>query len=253
VSDPVESERVAEQVGEVALWQDVECGSYAGDLETWRQLAAAQGGPVLELGCGVGRVALELAGAGHEVTGLEREPELVAELLRRARARRLAVGAIVADASDFKLQRRFALILGPMQLAHLLGGPEGRRSMLRRAAAHLAPRGRVALALLSGDAASAVGTPPPLPDVLERDGWIYSSLPIEVRRAPGGLEVRRLRQAVSADGDLSEELDVTRLDDVTPGQLEAEALDCGLRTVARLEIPETPDHVGSTVVVLERG
>jgi hypothetical protein len=144
------------------------------------------------------------------------------------------------------------LIAGPMQLAHLLGGPEGRSSMLRCAADHLAPGGRIALALLAGNAASAAGTPPPLPDVLERDGWIYSSLPIEVRRAPGALEVRRLRQAVSPRGELSEELDVTRLDDLTPAGLEEEARGCGLRPAGRLTIPETPDHVGSTVVLLER-
>jgi SAM-dependent methyltransferase len=244
---------VAMQPTDEALWQDVECGAYDGDLETWRQLAAAQAGPVLELGCGVGRVALDLASAGHRVAGVERDPDLLAELASRAKARGLTVEAVAADVREFAVAQRFALIVAPMQLAHLLDGLTGRRSMLRCAAEHLAPSGRVALALLAGDAASAAGTPPPLPDVLERDGWVYSSLPIEIRRAADGLEVRRLRQTVSPGGALSEELDVTRLDDLTPAQLEAEALDGGLRPAGRLEVPETPDHVGSTVVLLERG
>ena len=36
-----------------------------------------------------------------------------------------------------------------------------------------------------------------LPDVRELDGWVYSSLPLEVAVAGGGIEVRRLRQLVS--------------------------------------------------------
>jgi SAM-dependent methyltransferase len=236
------------------IWHDVECGSYSGDLELWRELAAvARSGRVLELGCGTGRVALILARAEHGVTGLDHDAILAAELARRARSEGLPVDAVAADARDFHLGRRFGLVVAPMQLVHLLGGPEGRRSMLRCAAEHLTPSGRIAVALLSGDATSVPHASPPLPDVVERDSWVYSSLPLEVRGLPGALEVRRLRQAVSPAGDLSEELDVTRLDALTAPEFESEALESGLRPVERLEVAETADHVGSTVVVLEVG
>ncbi len=43
---------------ERAIWHDAECGAYAADLALWEELAAAAGGPVLDLGCGTGRVAL---------------------------------------------------------------------------------------------------------------------------------------------------------------------------------------------------
>jgi len=52
------------------IWHDVECGGYEGDLALWRELAAA-GGPILDLGCGTGRVALDLARRGHRVHGLD--------------------------------------------------------------------------------------------------------------------------------------------------------------------------------------
>jgi SAM-dependent methyltransferase len=251
VTGPHEVGRIVPGLDPAVLWHDTECGGYAGDLDLWERLATARNGPVLELGCGTGRVALTLARDGHEVTGLDTDAALVCELERRARADGLPVETEVADARDYALERRFALIVAPMQLAHLLGGRPGRASMLTSSAAHLEPAGQLGLALLSDDASSAVGVPPPVPDVLERDGWIYSSLPIEARRSSDGIEVRRLRQTVSPEGELAEGLDVITLETLTAEQLEAEATECGLRPVARHAIAPTPEHVGSTVVVLE--
>ena len=78
--------------GATAAWHDVECASYAADLELWRELAAAAApAPVLDLGAGTGRVALDLAGRGHAVTAVDSDAELVAELARRARERGLRV------------------------------------------------------------------------------------------------------------------------------------------------------------------
>jgi hypothetical protein len=92
--------------------------------------------------------------------------------------------------------------------------------------------------------------PPPLPDVREVDGWVYSSLPIEAAVGPGEIVVRRLRQTVSPAGDLSEEHNEVRVHTFPAAQLEEEALAAGLSPVGRLEIPPTDLHVGSTVVVL---
>ena len=49
------------------IWHDLECGGYREDLPLWRALADRAGGPVLDVGAGTGRVALDLARAGHEV------------------------------------------------------------------------------------------------------------------------------------------------------------------------------------------
>jgi SAM-dependent methyltransferase len=233
------------------IWHEVECGFYAADLALWSALASEAAGPVLELGCGTGRVALRLAGEGQAVTALDRSPALVAELRRRADTAGVEVDARVAEAREFELKRRFAAILAPMQLVHLLGGPRARAELLARVAAHLAPGGVFAAALLAGGADAVGHGNPPLPDVLERDGWVYSSLPIEVRALEGGLEVRRLRQLVSPDGALTEETDAIVLDHLDPERFEAEAVGAGLEPRERVEIPPTPDHVGSIVCVLE--
>ena len=233
-----------------AAWHDLECGGYAADLALWSSLAGESAGPVLELGCGTGRIALHLAAGGCEVVGLDNQQALLDVLSSRAAVRGLEVETVRADARSFELDDRFSLICAPMQLAHLLGAG-GRRSMLHCAVAHLRPGGRVALALLAESAPSAAGAPPPLPDVAERDGWVYSSQPLEVAAVPGGLEVRRLRQLVSPRGELESEVDVIRLEALSPATLAAEAAEAGLTEVERLEVGATADHVGSVVCVLE--
>jgi SAM-dependent methyltransferase len=233
-------------------WHDCECGGYDADLALWRELAAQAGGRVLELGAGTGRVALDLARAGFDVTAVDRDPELLTELQRRARAHGTEVAVVHADVRHLELTEHHALIVAPMQLVHLLGGDARRGAMLRSAAAHLAPGGILAAALLADpEQVASDDERPPLPDVVERDGWVYSSLPLDVRRLEGALEVRRLRQVVSPGGDLDEEIDITRLELLDPNQLESEALAAGLRRAGRREIPATGDHVGSTVVLLE--
>jgi hypothetical protein len=112
--------------------------------------------------------------------------------------------------------------------------------------------GRLAAAIVEHPAASLDGTTAGLPDVRERDGWMYSSLPVGAVTTSGGLEIHRLRQAVSPDGSLSEEEHVEHLDALDADELEAEAKAVGLRPLDRLYVPSTEGYLGSTVVVLER-
>jgi SAM-dependent methyltransferase len=239
--------------GGEAVWHDVECGAYAADLPLWEALADGHGPPVVELGAGTGRVALHLARQGHEVWAVEADAGLAGEL--RERAGELPVHPVVADARELELDRAFPLILAPMQLLHLLGGSPGRRRLLDRAAAHLSPGGLLAVAVVEGvpaDSLAGDAGAPPLPDVLERDGWVYSSLPLGAGIADGRLEVRRLRQAVSPAGELSESEHVDRLDILTADEVEAEAREAGLVPAGRDAIAGGVAHVGSSVLLLER-
>ena len=236
-----------------AVWHDVECGSYDADLPLWRELASeAAGEPILDLGCGTGRVALDLAARGYDVTGVDSEPSFTAALAARARERGLRVHAETADARTFNLgDHHFGLAIAPMQVVQLLGGREGRARMLTCVRRHLRPGGRLAIAL----ADPFEGIPddeqlPPLPDVREEDGWVYSSTPLKVRPEPGATAIDRLRQAVSPTGDLDESMTTVLLDDLTPEEMEAQAGE-GWAVRGRRHVPATPDYVGSTVVVLE--
>lgn len=237
---------------DAVVWHDIECGSYEADLPLWRELAAQAGGNLLDLGCGTGRVALDVAAEGHDVTGLDSDAELVAELRHRGRERGLRVDAVCSDARSFSLPGRFALVIAPMQVVQLLGGPHGRRSALGRARDHLVPGGRAAIALADPfEAVAPEDALPPLPDVREEEGWVLSSQPLAVRPQEGGVSVERLRQLVSPAGELSEELYSIHLDAVSAEELEREAESAGLAPAGRRSVAPTPDHVGSTIVLLE--
>jgi SAM-dependent methyltransferase len=246
------------------IWHDVECGSYAADLPLWEELAAQVDGPVLELGCGTGRVALHLARRGHTVVGLDRDPELIEALAERASdldpsgvGRKsdalggVSVKGIVGDARDFELDEQVSLVLAPTHLLQLLPDALQRRESLTNIAAALRPGGLLAAAIIES-MPEADGAPPPLPDVREIDGWVYSSLAIEAAVAPGEIVVRRLRQLVSPEGSLSEEPNEVRITTFTAEALEAEAEASGLIPAGRHEIPPTSMHEGSLVVLLER-
>jgi SAM-dependent methyltransferase len=244
------------------IWHDAECGGYGADLGLWEELAAVASGPVLDLGCGTGRVALHLARRGHEVVGVDSDATLIEAL--RERAEGLPVRAVVADARELSLGTEFGVTIAPMQLIQLLAGERERFACLRGIAAHLAPGGVAALAIVEEveeEDAGASDAPwtrlvrpsePPLPDTREVEGFVYSSLPLPTVLDNGALLVRRLRQVVSPEGLLSEEEDTIALRELSAAQLEREGAAAGLEPLPRRAISPTEDHVGSTVVVLRK-
>jgi SAM-dependent methyltransferase len=235
---------------QVVIWHDLECGSYAADLPTWRALAEAAGGPVLDIGAGTGRVTLDLARRGHEVVALDRDGELLAEL--RSRAADLPVETAEADARDFHLGRRFALVIVPMQTIQILGGRAGREAFLRCAHEHLEPGALLVATLAVGlegfDAAEH--TELPLPDVAEHGKWVYSSQAVGIRVEDGVNVVERVRQTVSPSGEHTALRDEVHLDVLDADDLAAEARALGYDPLPPGEIEPTHEHVGSVVVVL---
>lgn len=238
-------------LADVVLWHDLECGAYTSDLALWRELAATAAGPVLEIGAGAGRVSLDLARAGHDVTALDNDPPLLAALRERADAAGLAVTVAESDARGFALPRRFTLCVVPMQTVQLLGGPNGREAMLAAVHAHLEAEGILAMALAEPFEGIEPGAPfLPLPDMLEQDGWVYASQPISVTDEAGTTAIERVRQVVAPDGTRTETADVVRLDHVSAAELESEAAGHGFAVLETRRVEPTDEHVGSEVVVL---
>jgi SAM-dependent methyltransferase len=126
---------------------------YDADLPWYLELAAAQGGRVLELACGSGRVLLPLARAGHEVVGLDSSPHMLALAREKLDAEEAAVAARVrlepGDMREFRLGETFALaIIAARSFAYLLTRADQQRA-LAAVAAHLQPGGLLALDLLN--------------------------------------------------------------------------------------------------------
>jgi SAM-dependent methyltransferase len=234
---------------DAVIWHDVECGAYDLDLPLWRELAEREGSPVLDVGAGTGRVALDLARRGHEVVALDRDPDLLAALRRRAGD--LPVTTVAADARRLDLGRRFPLIIVPMQTAQLLGGPEGRARFLAGARDHLATGGLLAAALADAlDTFDEEHDQPPLPDMIDVNGVVYASRPVAVRDLGDRAAIDRVREIVARDGTRTVSDDVIELDRVDADALAVEAAAFGLRAEAPRWVEQTFEYVGSTVAML---
>ncbi len=181
--------------------------------------------------------------------GLDRDEELLEVLDERASG--LALTTVCADARDFRLAHPIGLALAPTHLLQLLSDQAERSECLGSVARTLRPGGLLAATIIE-EMPEADDAPPPLPDVREVDGWVYSSLAVEAAVGPGEIVVHRLRHAVSPDGELSEEPNEVRIATFPAASLEAAAEAVGMTPAGRHEIPPTDLHVGSTVVFLER-
>jgi len=133
----------------------------------------------------------------------------------------------------------------------MIGGRADRLACLRCVTEHLADGGIAAFAIVDG-APSGTTAALPLPDTLERDGWVYSSQPIETLVNDELIRARRLRQTVSPAGELDERVSEDVLHTLTSLELEEEACEASLQPAGRRLVPPTEDHVGSTVVLLEK-
>jgi SAM-dependent methyltransferase len=238
----------------VLAWHELECGAYRADLLIWKELAReerlmSEGGAVLDVGAGSGRVALDLARDGHPVIAIEREPALVAALAHAGDG--LPVEAVRADARSFELpSREHPLCVMPMQTIQLLAGRDERLAFMRQAHAHLRDGGLLAIAIVTEvetyDCRS--GDHGPTPEVGRRGDVSYRSHALRIAREDGAIVIERER--TTSPGSL--EIDIVRLAEVSAGLLADEGREVGFRAQETIAIGETHEHAGSEVVMLRR-
>lgn len=126
---------------------------FEADIPFYRELAAAQGGRVLEPACGTGRVLVPLAAAGNRVVGLDASPHM----LELAREKIAAAGPDVAarvdllqgDMRAFEVDEAFDLAIIAVKSFAYLTTPEEQLQALSTVARHLRPGGLLALDLLN--------------------------------------------------------------------------------------------------------
>jgi SAM-dependent methyltransferase len=132
----------------LARFYDLEHADLTADLVFYQHFARQAGGPVLEVGCGTGRLLLPLVEAGIEVTGLDSSPAMLA-LARRKLGQRVPL--IEGDMCTTTLPGRYALIIVSINtFMHLLTTSD-HLTALTNLGRHLAPGGRLIVDLPAGD------------------------------------------------------------------------------------------------------
>ncbi len=121
------------------------------DVAFWRQMARRAGGPVLELGCGTGRLLVPMARAGADVTGIDRSDPMLhyarARTCRVARATRPAIVRGDVRALPFR-RATFDLVVAPYGMLQSLVRERDLSSALSEAARVLRRGGRIGVDLV---------------------------------------------------------------------------------------------------------
>ncbi len=132
-----------------AAFYDHYAGGLEGDVPFYVEEARRAGSPVLELGCGTGRILIPIAEAGIDIVGLDLSPAMLA--LAQAKVAALPaetqrrIELVQGDMRDFSLGRRFQLIAIPYRAFLHLMTPEDERRALTCIREHLADDGRLVL------------------------------------------------------------------------------------------------------------
>jgi SAM-dependent methyltransferase len=85
--------------------------SFDFDLAFWLKVAREAGGPVLEAGCGTGRVLLRLLEAGLDADGFDLSGPMIVRFRAKARKKAWQKRVIEADMREFSLPRRYARVI----------------------------------------------------------------------------------------------------------------------------------------------
>jgi SAM-dependent methyltransferase len=142
------------------------CAGVDHDIAFYVLACEGAAGPVIELGAGSGRIAVELARHGHRVIALDAAPAMLAQAERRARRHDVAglletvVGDLREPPADLP---RSDCVIAPFRTFMHLSGDDERLQALRAAAALLAPGGRFVFDVFEPTAADIRAT---------QDRWI---------------------------------------------------------------------------------
>lgn len=153
-----------------------EAQGVAHDVDRYLELAESISGPILEVGCGTGRVCIPLARAGKEVHGVDVSSgmlSLLREKLTREPAelaQRLTIEQ--ADATRMSLSRRdFELAIMAFNTLQCIPDFDAQQAVLTRIGEHLRPRGTLVIDLIHPFRISFPGEPAPKLFFTRRNEW----------------------------------------------------------------------------------
>jgi ubiquinone/menaquinone biosynthesis C-methylase UbiE len=128
---------------------DIAVPDWPGEIDFYRAMAIdvkKQAGSILEVGCGTGRVALQLAQEGIRVIGSDLSPSML-EVARRKSQHLPNLSWVEADMQAFELGERFDLILIPGHSFQFMLTPADQLSCLACIRRHLTSGGKLVVHL----------------------------------------------------------------------------------------------------------
>lgn len=138
-----------------ALYYDLYQDGIEGDVDFYIEEAVKTGSPVLEIGCGTGRVAIPLAAAGMEVTGLDSSPDMLELAMKKIITQdemvQQRIELIPGDMRNFFLKRKFKLIIVPYRAFQHLIDTQDQKNALKCMREHLADDGKLIIDLFDPD------------------------------------------------------------------------------------------------------
>ena len=136
-----------------ARFYDLDFGEADADLFMYQQFASRCGSPILELGCGTGRVLLPLARQGYEITGVDLSQPMLEVARHKVAAEGLSERVTLSqqDMRELELAGRFNMAFAAINsFMHLLN-TDDQLAALARIRHHLNPGGLLLLDLFNPD------------------------------------------------------------------------------------------------------
>jgi len=140
-----------EYVGLVAETWD----ALRGDTSAWDDrafyldLIRERGEPVLDVGCGTGRLLLDFLALGIDIDGVDNSPQMLALCRRKAERLGLSPNIELQRMEQLDLPRRYRTILVPSSSFQLLIEPAAARQAMRRFHDHLEPDGALVMPFIA--------------------------------------------------------------------------------------------------------
>jgi len=223
----------------IARFYDAENAEMTEDLALYSALLAEHGGPLLDAGCGTGRVMLHLAAEGARVVGIDRSPAMLERSRRKLASQphlKRRVTLVEGDVLDATLPGPFKLILMTYNGFLQFTTQAGQLAALRRFAALLADDGLLVLDLPNAGEAFAAQDDGTL--VLERtftepeSGHLVMQQSVSaLDRVTQRLHITWIYDEILDDGTVQRTLAPLVLRYILPGEMDLMLAAAGLRRV----------------------